>query len=90
MDVEIIKMSSRGQFVLPLSMRRRYRIGRGEKLMLVDNDGTIVLRPVRRMKADIDDELCLMQKAASAWGDIERGKARKMPKKKFLKELASW
>ncbi len=90
MDVEIVRVSSRGQFVLPLSMRKRNHIQEGEKLMLIDNKGTIVLKPVKQMNDDVEDEIWLMRKAAEGWEDMEEGKFKRMRKAEFLKELSSW
>jgi hypothetical protein len=39
---------------------------------------------------DIADEIWLMQKAAEGWKDIAEGKVKRMTKKDFLKELATW
>ncbi len=90
MDVEIVRVSSRGQFVLPLSMRKRNHIQEGEKLMLIDEGGSIVVRPVKNMKSDMEDEIWLMQKAAEGWKDVEEGKVKKMSKTEFLKEMSTW
>jgi len=90
MDIEIVRMSSRGQFVFPLSFRRRYRMARGEKLMLIDNKGTIVVRPVRQLNDDIADEIYMAKRAAKGWAEIEKGHARKLSKREFLKELSTW
>lgn len=90
MDVEIVRISSRGQFVLPMSMRKKLRMNKGEKVMVVEDGGTMVLRPVKDMKLDIDDEVYMMQRAARAWGEIEKGRFKRMPKKQFLKELETW
>jgi bifunctional DNA-binding transcriptional regulator/antitoxin component of YhaV-PrlF toxin-antitoxin module len=90
MDVEIVKMSSKGQFVLPLSLRRRFKVGKGEKIMLVESKGTVVMRPLKDMGADVEDELYMMQRAALAWDDIEKGNFRRMPRGRFLAELETW
>ena len=90
MDVEIVRISSKGQFVLPLSIRKKFKINKGEKLMVVENEGTVVMRPIKQMGADVDDEIYMMQRAARAWDEIEKGSFKKMPKTKFLKELETW
>ena len=90
MDVEIVRISSRGQFVLPLSMRKRNRIGKGEKLMLVDSNGTIVVRAVKQMKENVEDEIYMMHRAAKGWAEIGKGKAKRLGKAEFLKELSTW
>jgi AbrB family looped-hinge helix DNA binding protein len=90
MNMEIVKLSSRGQLVLPLSIRKRFGIGKGEKLVLVEKDGTVVLRPLKQIKADLEDELYLMLKAEKGWERIEKGNVKKMSRKEFLKELSAW
>jgi AbrB family looped-hinge helix DNA binding protein len=90
MNIEIVKLSSRGQLVLPLSIRKRFGIGKGEKLVLVEKDGTVVLRPLKQIKEDLEDELYLMLKAEKGWERIEKGYVKKMGRKEFLKELSAW
>lgn len=90
MDVEIIRISSKGQFVFPLSMRKKFKMGKGEKMMLVENNGVVVMRPIKGMSEDLEEEMYMMQRAARAWGEIERGNFTRMPRAKFLKELETW
>ena len=90
MDVEIVTISSKGQFVFPLSMRKKFKMGKGEKMMLVENNGTVVMRPIKGMSEDLDEEMYMMQRAARAWDEIDNGNFKSMPKAKFLKELETW
>ncbi|VVC71971.1 Antidote-toxin recognition MazE, bacterial antitoxin [uncultured archaeon] len=90
MNIEIVKMSSKGQFVMPAAMRKKFGMGRGERLVLVEREGTIIVRPVSRMSEDIESELCLMDLAGKGWAEIEAGKAKKLGKTAFLKELSKW
>jgi AbrB family looped-hinge helix DNA binding protein len=90
MDVEIVKISSKGQFVFPLSMRKKFKMGKGEKMMLVENNGTVIMRPIKGMGDDLDEEMYMMHKAALGWDEIARGDFKRMPKAKFLKELETW
>ena len=90
MDVEIVRISSRGQLVFPLSMRKKFKMGKGEKIMLVENKGTVVMRPVKDMGTDVEDEIYMMQRAASAWEEIEKGNFKRMSKDNFLAELETW
>jgi len=90
MDVEIVKLSSKGQFVLPLSIRKRFKIGKGEKLLLVEEKGTVILRPVKQISENIEDDIYMMHRAARAWQEIEKGHSKQMSKAAFLKELSTW
>ena len=42
----IVKVSSKGQIVIPAELRRKYNIDRGSKINVLDGDGEIILRPV--------------------------------------------
>ncbi|MBS3069678.1 AbrB/MazE/SpoVT family DNA-binding domain-containing protein [Candidatus Micrarchaeota archaeon] len=90
MDIELVKISSRGQFVLPLSMRKRLKISQGERFMVVEDMGSIVLKPLKSLKNSIEEELYLMEEAAKGWKEIKKGKVTSMSKEKFLKELSEW
>ncbi len=90
MDIAVVTVSSRGQLVLPLSMRRKHKIGKGGKVMLVDSGGTIVARAVGQMGEDIEDELYMMGRAAKGWNEIGAGRAKKMKKADFLEEMSKW
>jgi AbrB family looped-hinge helix DNA binding protein len=90
MNVEIVKLSSKGQLVLPLAIRKRFGIGKGERLMIVEEGGTIVVRPLKQMKENIEEEIYLMSRAAKGWIQVEKGKAKTMLKDEFLKELSAW
>lgn len=62
---------------------------KGEKLMLVENKGTIVVRPVKELE-NLNEELYLMRLASKGWEQLKKGKVKKRSKEKFLQELSSW
>ncbi len=43
-NIEITSMSSRGQIVIPQSLRDRLRIHEGEKFVVIGEDNTIILK----------------------------------------------
>lgn len=43
-NVEITSVSSRGQIVIPQSLRNRMKIREGEKFVVIGEDNTIVLK----------------------------------------------
>lgn len=90
MDVEVVKLSSRGQLVIPEDMRECLHLKKGEKLLLVERGGVILMKPVKTVGKELATDLIALARAEEAWVDIEEGKAKKMPKKEFLKELAKW
>ncbi len=40
----IVKVSSKGQIVIPAQLRKKYKIDKGTKLNVLDGDGEIILR----------------------------------------------
>lgn len=45
-NIEITSMSSRGQVVIPQSLRIKLKIHEGEKFIIIGEDNTIVLKKV--------------------------------------------
>jgi AbrB family looped-hinge helix DNA binding protein len=46
--MSIVKTTVKGQVVIPAEIRRKYRISKGTRVVIVDKDGEIVLRPLLR------------------------------------------
>ena len=42
----IVRVSSKGQIVIPAQLRKKYKIDKGTKLNVLDGDGEIILRPI--------------------------------------------
>ncbi len=48
-----VRLSSRGQLVIPSVVRRRHDFGPGTEFELVEEDDVLLLRPVRRRPHDV-------------------------------------
>jgi AbrB family looped-hinge helix DNA binding protein len=44
--MSIVRASSKGQIVIPATLRQEYQIDKGTKINVLDGDGEIILRPV--------------------------------------------
>ena len=42
----IVRVSSKGQIVIPAQLRKKYKIDKGIQLNVLDGDGEIILRPI--------------------------------------------
>lgn len=49
MKEEIITVSSKGQVVLPSELRSRLNIDKGRKLVLVEKNGVIIMKPIKKL-----------------------------------------
>lgn len=47
MEVDIVAVSSRGQIVLPMEMRKKLSISDGDRLAVFATDKVIVLKPLK-------------------------------------------
>lgn len=49
MNEEIIRVSSKGQVVLPSDVRTKLRIGKGQKMVLTVHRGVILMKPIKKL-----------------------------------------
>ncbi len=57
MDIDITKMSSRGQVVIPQAIRENKGLKNGERFLVFDSDDSIILKRVQNLesKKDLDE-----------------------------------
>lgn len=70
----IAAMSSRGQIVLPISIRRKLKLGEGSQFLVVTDNENILLKPVK--EPSLDEFYLLIeqaQKTAAQLGLTEEG-----------------
>ena len=44
--MEIVKTTIKGQIVIPAELRKKYRITRGTRVMVMEREGEIVIKPL--------------------------------------------
>lgn len=86
MDVAITKMSSKGQVVIPTEMREG--ISEGEKLLIIQNDGQLIMKKVSKLNKNLEEDLEFARKTEEAWKRYDKGEFVSMSKDKFLEELS--
>ena len=57
----IAAMSSRGQIVLPVSIRRKLNLGEGSQFLVITDDENILLKPVK--DPSLDEFYALIEQA---------------------------
>ena len=87
MEIELTRMSSKGQIVIPLALRKKLAIKDGEILAVSTKDDILVLKKVEN---PLEDDLKTLDKIKEAWKEIEAGKYKKLASEDFLKEIAQW
>ena len=88
MEIELTKISSKGQVVIPVDVRKKLAIKEGETLAVSTENGLIVLKKVKNpIEAD---DLRTLKQIKEAWKEIAQGRYKKMSGDDFLKEIEKW
>lgn len=88
MDISITKMSSKGQVVIPIEMRKG--IKEGEKIVLIKNKDQIIMKKASEMDKSFAEDLEFARRTEEAYKRYEKGEFISMPADKFLEELKKW
>jgi len=86
-QIDITKMSSKGQVVIPQELRRD--INEGDKLVVIRNNDQIILKRADKFDKQIEEDIIIAKRVEAAWKDIEEGKFKRMSSEDFLKEIRS-
>jgi AbrB family looped-hinge helix DNA binding protein len=87
-EIEITRMSSKGQVVIPIEMRKD--IKEGEKLLIIKSGNQIILKKANKMDEQMKEDIEFAKRTEEAWKEIESGKCTTMEVKDFLKEMKKW
>ncbi len=87
-ELEITRMSSKGQIVIPREMREGFK--EGEKFVIIKADKQIILKRVAEFDENIEEELEFARRTEEAWKRYDEGKFEEMEFDDFLKEAEKW
>ncbi|MBN2052325.1 AbrB/MazE/SpoVT family DNA-binding domain-containing protein [Candidatus Woesearchaeota archaeon] len=87
MEFAITKMSTKGQVVIPSSLRKNIRTG--DEFLIVKDDERIIMKSISSLASELKDDLRFAERVDKAWKDYEKGKFKTKTKEEFLKELKS-
>ena len=88
MKIELTRLSSKGQVVIPGSIREKLELDGGEILAVSSKDNMIVLKKIESPTEE--DELRTFSEIREAWEEIAQGKFKKTESEDFLKEISKW
>ena len=84
-QIDITKMSSKGQVVIPQELREDFN--EGDKLVVIRNNDQIILKKADKFDKQIEEDILVAKRVEEAWKEIEQGKYKRMSSKEFLKEI---
>jgi len=71
-QIDITRMSSRGQVVIPLELRKDFE--EGDKLVVIRNGGQLILKKTEDFDKNIEEDLEFARRTEEAWKDIDEGR----------------
>ena len=87
-DVDLTRMSSKGQIVIPQDMRKGF--AEGDKFVIIKSDNQLILKPVRNVSRNFAEDVEFAKRTIASLERYERGKFKSMNDKEFLAELEKW
>lgn len=89
-SLDLTRISSKGQIVIPENVRNKLGIKAGGLFAVLARPkaGLVVLKKIDSKSLSVD--LTLLREVEKAWEEIEQGRARKATVKRFLTELRNW
>jgi len=88
MKIELTRLSSKGQIVIPGSIREKLELDEGEILAVSSKDNMIVLKKIEGPTEE--EDLRTFSEIREAWKEIAKGKFKKTESEDFLREISKW
>ena len=85
MNINLIKMSSKGQIVIPANMRQD--LNKGEEFLIIKDDERFVLKKTRRLTEQMREDLEFARRTEKAWEEIEEGKYTEYSTEEFFNRM---
>jgi len=87
-NIGITRMSSKGQIVIPREMRKG--IQEGEKLLIIEGDGKLILKKASKMDEQLQEDLEFARRTEEAWKQIDRGEFITVDSENLFEEMDKW
>ncbi len=84
-NVNVTKLSSKGQIVIPSEMREDLK--EGDELLIIKHDHRIILKKIKRLTEEMKEDLEFAKRTEKVWQSYERGEFISQPADKFLEKL---
>lgn len=87
-NINVTKMSSKGQVVIPKDMRGD--LVEGDKLVIIKNKDQIILKKMEFFSKNLDEDLEFAKRTEEAYKRIAVGKGITMDFDNFIEEMKKW
>ncbi|HLC56169.1 MAG TPA: AbrB/MazE/SpoVT family DNA-binding domain-containing protein [Candidatus Nanoarchaeia archaeon] len=87
-NINITKMSSKGQIVIPSEMRKDFN--EGEQFIIIKDGKRLILKSVKDLDKNLKEDIIFAKRTEEAWKRYDKGEFIKMDFDEFLKEIKKW
>ena len=87
-SIEITKLSSKGQIVIPASIREKYN--EGDTFVVIEDEGRIILKKSEDFKEALKEDLEFAKRTEEAYKRIENGESIKVDSENLVEEMMKW
>lgn len=84
-QIDITRMSSKGQVVIPQELRRD--INEGDKLVVIRSDNHLIIKKADSFDKQLEEDILVSKRVELAWKEVDSGKYKKMSSNDFLNEI---
>jgi len=84
-NINITRMSSKGQIVIPSEMRKDFRDN--ENFVIIKNGKQLILKSVRDFDKNLKEDLEFAKRTEEAYKKYEKGEFKSMDADEFIKML---
>ena len=87
-QIDVTKLSSKGQIVIPLDMRKGFEVG--EKLIVIREGDTILLKKAGKLDENFKEDLEFARRTEEAYKRIEAGEYISVDSENLFEEMMKW
>ena len=87
-QIDVSKISSKGQVVIPARLRGRYK--EGENVIFIDDGKNLILKKETEIDKSLREDIEFAKRTEQGWKDIEEGRSTNVEFEEFIKEIKKW
>ena len=87
-NIDITRMSSKGQIVIPKDMREGFK--EGEKILIIKDKGRLILKKASSMYENLKEDLEFARRTEEAYKRIEAGEYIEIDSENLVEEMMKW
>jgi AbrB family looped-hinge helix DNA binding protein len=84
-NINVTRISSKGQIVIPSSMRGDLK--EGDELLIIKDNNRFIIKKAENITEEMKGDLEFAKRTEEAWNRYEKGKFKTLSMDKFLLEL---